>query len=203
LAEEAAFVAGSPEEYQTLDTDLRFQPDSSAVVEEAKVGALVSEELLAGASEKRDLALDEPAVDEALVASASTKPEPVEQVAEVPESSLEGLSRSNEETSADSGADLEDLDAEDSLTAEEGETSAFAAESEIPVGEAEEAVASLDAPRPVEAAPADRTYTLNESQQRPRFAPRRGRRGRGKFGNRPPRPEGGAPAYRREPSRSG
>jgi ribonuclease G len=37
----------------------------------------------------------------------------------------------------------------------------------------------------------DRTYTVREQHQRPRFAPRRGRRGRGRFGPRGPRPDGG------------
>jgi ribonuclease G len=36
----------------------------------------------------------------------------------------------------------------------------------------------------------ERSYTLREQSNRPRFAPRRGRRGRGRF-NRGPRPEGG------------
>ena len=47
----------------------------------------------------------------------------------------------------------------------------------------------------------DRTYSMREQHQRPRFAPRRGRRGRGRFGPRGPRPEGG---FRRQDySRSG
>ena len=46
----------------------------------------------------------------------------------------------------------------------------------------------------------DRTYTLRDFGQPPRFAPRRGRRGRGRFGHREPRPEGTPP---REPSRPG
>ncbi|HUI41251.1 MAG TPA: Rne/Rng family ribonuclease [Terriglobia bacterium] len=37
----------------------------------------------------------------------------------------------------------------------------------------------------------DRAYTLRDAQQRPRFAPRRGRRGRGRFGPRDSRPQGG------------
>jgi Rne/Rng family ribonuclease len=41
-------------------------------------------------------------------------------------------------------------------------------------------------------APGERSYTIRDQQQRPRFAPRRGRRGRGRFGNRGPRPEGQA-----------
>jgi len=44
----------------------------------------------------------------------------------------------------------------------------------------------------------ERAYTLRDFSQRPRFAPRRGRRGRGRFGRRDPRPEG---ASVREPSR--
>ncbi len=39
-------------------------------------------------------------------------------------------------------------------------------------------------------APGGRSYTIRDQHQRPRFAPRRGRRGRGRFGNRGPRPEG-------------
>ncbi len=39
-------------------------------------------------------------------------------------------------------------------------------------------------------APGERSYTIREQHQRPRFAPRRGRRGRGRFGNRGPRQEG-------------
>ena len=46
----------------------------------------------------------------------------------------------------------------------------------------------------------DRAYTVREQHQRPRFASRRGRRGRGRFGPRGPRPEGG---LRRDYSRSG
>ncbi len=46
----------------------------------------------------------------------------------------------------------------------------------------------------------DRSYTLRETSQRPRFAPRRGRRGRGRFGRRGGRPEGGSSS---EPSRAG
>jgi ribonuclease G len=38
---------------------------------------------------------------------------------------------------------------------------------------------------------AERSYTLREPSHRPRYAPRRGRRGRGRF-NRGPRPDGGA-----------
>jgi len=38
--------------------------------------------------------------------------------------------------------------------------------------------------------PGGRSYTMRDQHQRPRFAPRRGRRGRGRFGNRGPRPEG-------------
>jgi len=48
---------------------------------------------------------------------------------------------------------------------------------------------------------ADRSYTLREPHQRPRFAPRRGRRGRGRFSRREPRTEG-SPS-RHEPSRAG
>ena len=39
-------------------------------------------------------------------------------------------------------------------------------------------------------APAERSYTMRDQHQRPRFAPRRGRRGRGRFGGRGPRGEG-------------
>jgi Rne/Rng family ribonuclease len=39
-------------------------------------------------------------------------------------------------------------------------------------------------------APDGRSYTIRDQHQRPRFAPRRGRRGRGRFGNRGPRQEG-------------
>jgi ribonuclease G len=46
----------------------------------------------------------------------------------------------------------------------------------------------------------ERPYTLREPGQRPRFAPRRGRRGRGRFGRRGARPEGVSP---NEPSSSG
>jgi ribonuclease G len=46
----------------------------------------------------------------------------------------------------------------------------------------------------------ERSYTLRDSSQRPRFAPRQGRRGRGRFGRRDPRPEGTSV---REPSRAG
>src|SRR5207249_4729269 len=47
--------------------------------------------------------------------------------------------------------------------------------------------------------PAERSYTLREPHQRPRFAPRRGRRGQRE---REPRPRGG-PSYAPESSRSG
>jgi ribonuclease G len=46
----------------------------------------------------------------------------------------------------------------------------------------------------------ERTYTMRESQERPRYAPRRGRRGRGRFGRYGRRPEGGP---RSEAPRSG
>src|SRR5207244_3436868 len=49
------------------------------------------------------------------------------------------------------------------------------------------------------AEPAERSYTLREPHHRPRFAPRRGRRGQRE---REPRPRGG-PGYAPESSRSG
>jgi ribonuclease G len=82
------------------------------------------------------------------------------------------------------------------VTDEIGTTAAQAAEeSESPAAEgvsAEGTRASTDG--------AERPYTLRESSQRPRFASRRGRRGRGRFGRRYTRPEGTSV---REPSRPG
>jgi ribonuclease G len=64
---------------------------------------------------------------------------------------------------------------------------------------------AAEAPAPVQTdqgetsgVPADRTYTLREPHQRPRFAPRRGRRGRSGTDSRAPRQEG-----RRESPRPG
>ncbi len=58
-------------------------------------------------------------------------------------------------------------------------------------GGAEAQSPAQTAPPAPSAGPAEqRSYTLREPQQRPRFAPRRGRRGRGGMGHRAPRPEG-------------
>jgi Rne/Rng family ribonuclease len=46
-------------------------------------------------------------------------------------------------------------------------------------------------PKEPSSGPAERSYTLREPQQRPRFAPRRGRRGRRPMDQRGPQPEGG------------
>jgi ribonuclease G len=69
-------------------------------------------------------------------------------------------------------------------------------------GESESAaaeVASAEGPKALTES-VERAYTLRDFSQRPRFAPRRGRRGRGRFGQRDSRPEGTSV---REPSRPG
>jgi ribonuclease G len=82
------------------------------------------------------------------------------------------------------------------VTDEAGTAAAEAAgESEFPGAEH----ASAEGPR-VSTQGAERAYTLRDSSQRPRFASRRGRRGRGGFGRRYTRPEGTSV---REPSRPG
>jgi len=64
-------------------------------------------------------------------------------------------------------------------------------ESEEPVLAAAESGSDAPAGSPGEPGTegAERSYTLRDSNQRPRFAPRRGRRGRGRFGRRGVRPE--------------
>lgn len=82
------------------------------------------------------------------------------------------------------------------VDAEEPESAAIQGADDL-----EEASAGLDEPAALEdlsadaketGEPAERSYTMRDQHQhqRPRFAPRRGRRGRGRFGNRGPRPEG-------------
>jgi ribonuclease G len=98
-------------------------------------------------------------------------------------------------------------DASSEPAADSNETGAGAGTSEVPP-----AMQDSAAPAAVEGSEAtsitagtepasDRTYTVREQHQRPRFAPRRGRRGRGRFGPRGPRPEGGP--RRQDYSRSG
>lgn len=88
-------------------------------------------------------------------------------------------SASNSVIEAEAGAEIKQ-------EKDEGEEAAEA--SDPPESSASEATAAP--PAEVSGEAGERSYTLREPSHRPRFAPRRGRRGRGRF-NRSPRPEGG------------
>jgi Rne/Rng family ribonuclease len=90
-----------------------------------------------------------------------------------------------EETSAEGDEEFAD---------EGGDTTEESAEPALAAAEAEEASGAASA-TPTEGG--DRSYTLRDSNQRPRFAPRRGRRGRGRFGRRGTGPEGPGQGPRR------
>jgi ribonuclease G len=70
---------------------------------------------------------------------------------------------------------------------------------EVATAESEEAEKAAAGPQ-TSTDGVERAYTLRDFSQRPRFAPRRGRRGRGRFGRRDPRPD---ETSSREPGRPG
>jgi ribonuclease G len=92
-----------------------------------------------------------------------------------------------EEEGADEGEESEEMSAEASEELAEGEDETAEEPAEQVVATAESAA---EAPAGNSDDSGERSYTLRDSNQRPRFAPRRGRRGRGRFGRRGPRPEG-------------
>jgi Rne/Rng family ribonuclease len=110
-----------------------------------------------------------------------------------------------EDAEAEPEADVEvenrSIEAEDELTEDGGGAAQGPAE---PVLAPADSASAVPADRPAESAgeSGDRFYTLRDSNQRPRFAPRRGRRGRGRFGRRGVRPEG-QPPRRPDHSRGG
>jgi ribonuclease G len=84
--------------------------------------------------------------------------------------------------------DTEDAEIKKPKEGKEGSEEAPDSADAATTGESE-AIAAQGAEVSGEAA--ERSYTLREPSHRPRYAPRRGRRGRGRF-NRGPRPDGGA-----------
>ena len=86
-----------------------------------------------------------------------------------------------EDTTAETG---EELAGDEEGTGEPAEP--------VPAAEGSAEETASDSPGGTPSDSGDRSYALRDSNQRPRFAPRRGRRGRGRFGRRGERPEGPA-----------
>ena len=144
----------------------------------------------------------EPAAPEASSFAGASALADVEEPEALATEEAEDSEESGDEIKIDE-VEVDEVEAEASESREEGEGPGEAADSsfaqaleELPEDGAQVAGSNETGeapPPPVGSgpeAPGGRSYTMRDQQQRPRFAPRRGRRGRGRFGNRGSRPEG-------------
>lgn len=208
--EESDEISAQPEEFEAASAESAAAPEESPTAVPS-VSERLEDDLLAGNFRMAPLPV-EPDAPSHKPAAQSAKSEPTEIAGpDAPEAlSASALADVEEPEALSSEAEiadefagdveLEDVEVEVSETdlaldasqaAEAGEEALQELpEDATPVAEGSENESSRQPVSGASEVPGERSYTMRDQHQRPRFAPRRGRRGRGRFGSRGPRPEG-------------